>query len=146
MGNACCAKTGPDTQALKESDKDTDEPKQSKAKPNKYVKSTTTKGAGMNSLHEEQGTDVNSPQEDKGAGVNNPQGDEGADVNVKKTADYVNLDAIQEIQKEEEEEDSAEEEYVNIPAEPDVLMSLQTKRLTRSNRDEIYAPISISRP
>ena len=146
MGNACCAKTGPDTQALKESDKDTDEPKQSKAKPNKYVKSTTTKGAGMNSPHEEQGTDENSPQEDKGAGVNNPQGDEGADVNVKKTADYVNWDAIQEIQKEEEEEDSAEEEYVNIPAEPDVLTSLQTKRSTRSNRDEIYAPISISRP
>ena len=67
---------------------------------------------------------MNRPQGDEGADVNNPQGDEGADMNVKKTADYVNWDAIQEIQK-EEEEDSAEEEYVNIPAEPDVLTSLQ---------------------
>ena len=140
MGNACCAKTGPDTQALKELDKDTDEPKQSKAKPNKYVKSTTTKGA-----------DVNSPQEDEGAGVDSPQGDEGANVHVKKTGDYVNWDAIQEIQKEEGEKDSAGEECVNtmaysIPPEHGVMTSLQTQRSTRSNRDEIYAPVSISCP
>ena len=69
-------------------------------------------------------------------------------MNVKKTADYVNWDAIQEIQKEEEEEDSAEEEYVNtmafsIPPEHGVMTSLQTQHSMRSNRDEIYAPVSI---
>ena len=148
MGNACCRNAGPDTQTLKEPDKDTDEPKQSKTKPNKSVKPAVKTAADVNNSHE----DVNGSHENKGTDVNAAHEDQGADVNVKKTADYVNWDAIQEIQKEEEEEDSGEEEYVdtmdvNVPIKPDVIKPvLQTQRSTRSTRDEIYAPVSNSCP
>ena len=145
MGNACCRKTGPDTQALKDSVKNADEPTTSKTKPNKYVKSTMKAGVDVNGSHENQGADVNDSQDNVGAGVNGSHECTGGDVNSKKTADYVNWDAIQEIQKEEEQKDSGEEEYVNImsvktAAKDEAIMPLRQQRSTRS---QVYAPVSI---
>ena len=95
----------------------------------------------MNGSHENRGADVNDSEDNIGAGVNGSQQNTGGNVNSKKTADYVNWDAIQEIQKEEEQKDSSEEEYVNITAaKDDAIMPLRKQRSTRS---EVYAPVSI---